>query len=834
MSPRYAQLSYTSFDAAETAGGWQVKESNGDLTPAETEALISGVRTVFHPVEPLPAYPTPDDCERGPRRLAYQRTPGNAAAFWHSIPAGSDSTGRPGNVFAHAVLDRTPDTPVAHRPIQLWRSPQWVRPYGAAEVARAVLPDRPPALGDIVDKDSVLAFVMDTSTWRLGTLCGLLDAVLAAMNGGPRVVLGTRSGETAAQWIGLVSFLMSPGTAARLSFSTFDRADQLSADVRGAPHLTAVPLADLPDVPSDRVVIDETAVLSMGELGGEPHRTPDGRTIPVTPWSAMAQVTLVDAEAASVLIDDIAHYATQAGDRGLHPAWPMAMSVVNRDDFADARVEANAVIARFSPTGLSPESPLGHSISGALAAIVGSSTADAWRAVQQASDGPAADHADSVYLGRAVGDAEWLNQSTMIPVSPRGYAGRDLPTELGAAIGPALDQASGGGPEHLVRLVDLLLRSGVQDDRLWRALTDPAVSGAMTNPHTGPDLAQRLGQRIGWPTRLTVAAEALRAAGPGNDGNSPIGDVVLEWFADGIGVPAPPALSAAQPWDQTWTRAAVRGARAQRFGAADRGDEFAQLWWLRLCGAPQFDRMAGGAIWDPAELRVAAAGAPLGAAAALPTLLGVENSAALDELATAVMDTSPDQIASACAAVRSIDPRVWVQQGFIDAHQTDYTPLWEDAIAQVGPSGIHPDFGTRLLTLSIVANVAGKPYPAASSMLAADEPTADAAVENVLTLIDQQVLIPAAVLAASLVPQSAERDVDTDGVDALVTRAAQHLVETREFSDEEIETAVSVMAQMTGLSAEDAPRRYKKMVQKLLSQRPEGQSSLTARIRGSR
>ncbi len=52
-----------------------------------------------------------------------------------------------------------------------------------------------------------------------------------------------RSPDAAAQWIGLVSFLMSPGTAAALSFSTFDRAEQV------APHngqvLSAVPIEDL-------------------------------------------------------------------------------------------------------------------------------------------------------------------------------------------------------------------------------------------------------------------------------------------------------------------------------------------------------------------------------------------------------------------------------------------------------------------------------------------------------------------------------------------------------------------------------------------------------------
>lgn len=835
MSPRYGQLSYTSFDAAGTAGGWQVKQITGELTARETELLVTGVRTVFTPVEPLPTYPTPQDCEQGPRRLAYARAAETTMAFWHTVPAGSDSTGRPGNVFAHVVLDRTPDHPGPHRPIQLWRSPDWLRPHGAAAVARAVLPEHPPGPTEVVSPDSVLDFVMDTSTWRLGTLCGLLDAVAAAMDGGPRVVLGVRSGEAAAQWIGLVSFLMSPGTARALSFSTFDRAEDLSGDSRGGPLLSAVPSIDLAAVPTaNLVVIDETATLSMGELDGAPHRTPAGQTISVTPWSVMAQVTLTDPGSARTVLADIDRFAAQAGDHDLHPAWPMAMSVLHRADFADAAEEANTVVVRHSPAGLSPNSPLGQTISGALTQLVGSDTADAWRAVQSC-DGPAGEHADTVYLGRAITDLSWLTQPELIPVSPRSAGTRLLPAALSAAIGPALDRAAAAGAEPLVRLIDLLLRAGVDDERLAPALTGSVVPRALGDARLGPDLAWRLGERISWITKLMVAAETLLLCGPGPDATTPLTDYVLEWFAAGITVPAPPELAAARPWDQNWTRAAVRGAHALRFGAAHGGDRFAQLWWLRLCGAPQFDAFAGSAVWDPVELRAAAATIGLSAAAALPTLLGAPNSAGMDELAGSVMDTSPDPILVACAAVRAIDSRAWVQRGYLEAHQRAYTPLWDDAIRIVGLSGLHPDFGTRLLTLSILAAVSGQPQPAAATMLAAGQPSAVAAVDEVLALVEQGVLAPAAVLAASLVGYAEDRFVDPDGgVEGLVSTLARHLVATREFDDAAVDAVVSTMARLTGLAAEEAPRKYRRMVHKLLSAHAEGSSSLAARIKGGR
>ena len=76
------------------------------MSAGEAQTLVAGVRTAFDAVDPLPAYPTPEQLERGPRRLAYRRIDAARAGYWHTVPAGSDSTGRPGNVFAHAVLDR--------------------------------------------------------------------------------------------------------------------------------------------------------------------------------------------------------------------------------------------------------------------------------------------------------------------------------------------------------------------------------------------------------------------------------------------------------------------------------------------------------------------------------------------------------------------------------------------------------------------------------------------------------------------------------------------------------------------------------------------------------
>ncbi len=834
MIIRHGQLAYTSFDNPGSVGGWQIKQISGALSAAEAQTLVAGVRTAFDAVDPLPAYPIPEQLERGPRRLAYRRIDARSAGYWHTVPAGSDNTGRPGNVFAHAVLDRDPDAAPRHRPIQRWRSPQWLCPYGAAEVARAVLPDEAPGPAAEVTKDSVVAFVLDTSTWRLATLFGLLDAVWAALDGGAPVVLGAESVDAAAQWIGLVSFLMSPGTAARLNFSTFDRADQLGLALQGTQHLTAVPVVDLPRVPAGVVVIDETATLSLGELEGEPHRTATGQPIAVTPWSAMAQVVMLESRSARAVLDDIDRYAAQVEDTALPPAWPIAMAVAadDEDEYADAHAEAHSVIAAHTPRGVAPGSAVGATISAVLCALVGSSTADAWHAVQHAPAGSASELADVTYLRRAITDETWLNQLGPIPVGPRQLQRTSVLAELSAAVGPALEQARGTGPDQVVRLVDFLLRAGLDDDQLSAALSRDVVA-ALCDPQSGPRLIRRLGQRIGAEARLALATESLKVTGH-RDGLTELSDEVLDWLAEGITAPAPSELTHANPWNATWNRAALRGARAQHLGPADAADRCAWLWWLRICGSERFEQAVAAGVWDPAELLAAAGGAPPGLSV-LPTLLGSPDSAALAALASAVLEANAEDTAVACAAVRLLEPRIWVQEGHIQTYLATYSPHVDAALQVLGPDRLHPDFMVRLLILAVVATIAGQPYPDGCAALAADPALRAPAVAQVAALTDDHIITPAAVLAASLVRAATESGGSALGVDDLLAQAAQQIVATRDFTDQEIDDAAELMAQMSGIEPEGASlRRNRKLVTKLLARRADAPSSLTARIRGNR
>ncbi len=146
-------------------------------------------------------------------------------------------------------------------------------------------------------------------------------------------------------------------------------------------------------------MISESETVSLGELGGDPHRTAGGHRIEVTRWSVMAQVVLLDVASARRVLDDIDTLSSQVRDDGLHPAWPMAMAVAEQPEFADAQVEAHEVIAAHSPAGALVGSEAAHIIADVLSAVVGATTADAWRVrARVAGMGPGPHYADATLL----------------------------------------------------------------------------------------------------------------------------------------------------------------------------------------------------------------------------------------------------------------------------------------------------------------------------------------------------------------------------------------------------------------------------------------------------
>jgi hypothetical protein len=371
----------------------------------------------------------------------------------------------------------------------------------------------------------------------------------------------------------------------------------------------------------------------------------------------------------------------------------------------------------------------------------------------------------------------------------------------------------------LLKLVDLLLRAGVDDDRLTQALTE-RVAAQLADPQSGPTLARRLTHRLGPETRIAAAAATLRLS---SDGATPISDAVLEWFADGSTMPAAAELLGAQPWDATWTRAVVCGMRAERNPGA--ADCFAELWWSALKGSARSDELAARRIWDPAQL-LAAGGAALSTAALLPTLLGAPDSDSLARLADEITGANNDDLAVACAALRMVGPAAWVQRGYINTHQKAYAGLWDTALGEIGPGQIHADCAVRVTVLAVLGLIAGQPRPVLADRLARDEVVAGAAIEQLLALAGNDIVPATEVLAASLLRADAAEP--GDAVDGVLAAAAAAVTASRQFSDDDQEGVLAVMMRMAGSNETTPPRRYRKLVNTALARRAAGRAPMTA------
>lgn len=325
---RFGQLIYTSYDdGSGSGGGWQVKDRSGHFVGAEIEALTSRIATRFDVDPPLPQYPTPTDIEGRPARLSYATTAPGVGAYWHTVDAGADGSGRPGNVFAHILLADDIAARPAMRPIELWGSPGWLRPYGPHDVLKAGLAGvDPPGPGGVITVDSTVAFLLDAAVYRLGVHQVLLDAVYDAMTGGRPVVLHTDCSD-APRWIGAVSYFMSPGAARRFTWSTHDKPDLAAVDARRGVHLICVPRESAVPPSADWVLIEADDDPQLGALGVVAHGSEDtSLAVTVSPWSVLAQAALVDAQTATEVIAHQDAIAREVGDVGLSPVWPLAVA----------------------------------------------------------------------------------------------------------------------------------------------------------------------------------------------------------------------------------------------------------------------------------------------------------------------------------------------------------------------------------------------------------------------------------------------------------------------------------------------------------------------------
>lgn len=241
MSP-WAHITYASFRNASGQGGWRTGVSL-NASEAELQLVAEHAPTSLLPVKSFDDFIGSRAIEALPRRFTYQPLP-QGALIMQSVPAGTDATGRPGNVFTHAVIDRDPATPLrAQYPITFFRSPDLLTPFRAAEVNTVTLKPglAEPTPGSKSDLYASWMLIKDLYGDLSGALHQLQDTL---QQGGEQAVLLLEDTDQAAFWLLALSSTLTPREARRLlSFSTFERAATLPTR---EPHNGLLPVLVAP------------------------------------------------------------------------------------------------------------------------------------------------------------------------------------------------------------------------------------------------------------------------------------------------------------------------------------------------------------------------------------------------------------------------------------------------------------------------------------------------------------------------------------------------------------------------------------------------------------
>jgi hypothetical protein len=374
---RFVHLTYASLaGAADSAGGWQFKQDSGS-TAAERERVLELVPTALHLARPLSRYPAADELAGAPRRLVFAGdADGRSAYLVHSVAAGPDATLRPGNVFSQVLIDReltgalAADDPL--RPIEYWRSPTWLTPYGPDAVRSADVDESAlPARGPIVNRERISEFVKDDRT-PVGRLTELLNATAAALEDdtAARIVLVVDDLDDAARWIGAVSFLAAPPTAARLTFSTYERTEDLMANGARA-MLSAVLRTDFFDRAADHpTVAANQDRLTFFDLSWEAEVVSYGPQAPPSDWSALV-VELFDETAATIherllMMDGVSRQYPEAAC----PWWPLGVTMARTESSEEGQQAAAATILRNTPEAIDFDPDLSLIVRNVLTKVV--------------------------------------------------------------------------------------------------------------------------------------------------------------------------------------------------------------------------------------------------------------------------------------------------------------------------------------------------------------------------------------------------------------------------------------------------------------------------------
>lgn len=269
MIMRWTHITYASFKGTVGRGGWKVGSWSAHASREDLQLIAEVAPTHIETVRSFDDFISSEEIEALPRRFEYRPLTEQRSLLMQSVPAGKDATGRPGNVFTHAVIDADLDSALqSSYPISFYRSADLLTPFRAAAVNTAQLADglgepRPGPMADLT-----LSWMMVDSMFgnRRQHFHQLQDVLQA---GEKTAVLVLNNTNEAAYWIQALSSTLTPNEARRLlHYSTFERAATLPARDKSmeASSLFVVPGSDreLLVERQDIIVIDPEQPVKAG------------------------------------------------------------------------------------------------------------------------------------------------------------------------------------------------------------------------------------------------------------------------------------------------------------------------------------------------------------------------------------------------------------------------------------------------------------------------------------------------------------------------------------------------------------------------------------------
>jgi hypothetical protein len=159
-------------------------------------------------------------------------------------------------VFTHAAA--TDGREAGLRPVDLWKSPDWLTPFGASEVAAV-------ELGTVGTPGPAGDDLYDAVSARPDAVEAVLAAVATSYERNRPLVLAGDP-ETVVAWLRVISRLTSAAVASQIPFTTFVRAAEISA--RSQFEIIGVPTEDLAAL-LHSIDLPQMLVLNLDDLPDE-------------------------------------------------------------------------------------------------------------------------------------------------------------------------------------------------------------------------------------------------------------------------------------------------------------------------------------------------------------------------------------------------------------------------------------------------------------------------------------------------------------------------------------------------------------------------------------